>query len=161
MLTSFSLGALVYVLSYSPYLAVRYEMPTPISIGVEGPYFDFDDEYLLNNRHTFFAPVEWLIDHTLLEKPLMMWGMSGARGTRCATTEYFARSIGNLGENCPRNSAAAQQCIRRTVRFANRLNIGSQQIDLVIGKQCIPVSCPSPRRRRCGNFVQARACNSA
>ena len=74
MLTTLPLAAFVYVLSYSPYLAIRYEKPTPISIGVAGPHFDLDDEFFANTSHTFYAPVEWLIDHTLLDKLLMMWG---------------------------------------------------------------------------------------
>jgi hypothetical protein len=64
---------ILYVLSYAPYLACRYEEPTPVSIGVFGPHFDLEDEYFSHNSHRFFQPVEWLIDHTPIVDPLDRW----------------------------------------------------------------------------------------
>jgi len=66
-------SVVLYVLSYAPYLAVRYEKPTPVTIGVLGPHYDQDNEYFANTTHAFFAPVEWLIDQTSLDKPLLVW----------------------------------------------------------------------------------------
>jgi len=73
MFTTTFAATLFYVLSYPPYLLMRYEKPGPVTIGVMGAHYDFDDEYFAQSNHTFYAPVEWLIDHTPLEKSMTAW----------------------------------------------------------------------------------------
>jgi hypothetical protein len=75
MFTTTLAAAIFYVLSYPPYLAIRYEKPGPVAIGVMGAHYDLDDEYFAKINHPFYAPIEWLVDHTVLEKPISAWAM--------------------------------------------------------------------------------------
>ena len=67
-----------YVLSYAPYIQYRYgEDPPPPQADSDGDYvmvsYDFDDPYFAENNHAFYAPVEWLIDETPVEGPMLWW----------------------------------------------------------------------------------------
>lgn len=84
-----------YVLSYAPYLACFYEDPPADSWETYGCQFCFDEEYTSHNHHAFFQPVEWLIDRTLLQEPLMRWGTVWGVGVKMrydATIRCFERS---------------------------------------------------------------------
>lgn len=72
--------AIVYVLSYGPYLACRYECPIPMAIGRFHPYYDMNDEYFACTTHFVYQPVEYLIDSTCLRDLLIAWSdVWGAR----------------------------------------------------------------------------------
>lgn len=73
MFTTTFAATLFYLLSYPPYLSMRYEKPGPVTIGVMGAHYNFDDDYFAHSNHAFYAPVEWLVDHTPLEKPITAW----------------------------------------------------------------------------------------
>ena len=66
--------SLPYVLSHAPYIAVRYKRPPPVTMGIMGPHYDFDDEYFEHSTLWFYRPAEQLIDSTPLRYPLLEWG---------------------------------------------------------------------------------------
>lgn len=69
---AFMLMLCTYVLSYAPYVAFRYEGPqySSPSGGWACTFYPDEEPYY----HPPFAPVEWLIDHTPLQEPLLVWG---------------------------------------------------------------------------------------
>lgn len=66
-------GALLYVLSYPPLLAARYKIPMPISIGILDLQFDLNEKHFMYVTHKFYYPLEWFIDNTPLDKPILAW----------------------------------------------------------------------------------------
>ena len=88
MFTSMLAAAIFYVLSYPPYLALRYEKPGPVTIGAFGAHYDLKHEYFANIDHAFYAPVEWLVDHTVMEKPISAWA------TVCGSNEKMQADSG-------------------------------------------------------------------
>jgi len=61
-----------YVLSYAPYIRYRYSIRKRPPRGVLVSY-NMDTPYIVENRHTFYAPVEWLVDETPAKRPMLWW----------------------------------------------------------------------------------------
>jgi len=84
-----------YVLAYAPYLAYRYKEPQYSSQGGWACSVNLDQEpYYSENQHLPFAPVEWLIDHTPLQTPLLWWARIWGCENKMSfdsATRYFNR----------------------------------------------------------------------
>src|SRR5262249_48622283 len=65
--------AVLYALSYAPFVRSRhgnYRRPTPAPDVLAS--LDFDED-VLRGTYRAYSPVEWLIDNTVLSRPLKMW----------------------------------------------------------------------------------------
>jgi len=87
----------VYVGSYGPYLRVRYGAdPPPPSPTVLCELYDYGDAWENQTSHGFYAPVEWLMDHTSAARPMFWWAeVCGAyRKTHYdAAMRYYERQL--------------------------------------------------------------------
>jgi hypothetical protein len=73
--TALLIVAVAYPLSYAPYNRLRYGPFESVNIMsyANGEIVPDDSA---DFSETFYAPVDWLIDHTLFEMPLLCWADS-------------------------------------------------------------------------------------
>ena len=68
------LAMVVYVASYGPYLRIKYGGDSPpTSYGMFCSQRPLDSPFMSETTHGFYAPVEWMIDHTSAGEPLFLW----------------------------------------------------------------------------------------
>lgn len=92
-LIAFAAPAL-YVLSYAPFLRLEMGADIDYSRFPDGVMFCFGEEYFIHT-HPAYAPVEWMIDHTPLRKPLIVWANVWTVHDRCEG-DSVARVIDTL-----------------------------------------------------------------
>jgi len=80
----------IYVSSYAPAVALLTD-PLP-----KLKYYHWDAPYIHRHPLRYYAPIDWLIDNTLLEQPLMTWAKLWGSDDRIALAK-FARSFDTPG----------------------------------------------------------------
>jgi len=68
-----AIGLSIYLISYGPFLRLRYGADPPPPSPNELYCYYFDDPWTNENSHAIYLPVELLIDHTVARKPILWW----------------------------------------------------------------------------------------
>ena len=87
----------LYVASYVPYLRLRFGAdPPPPDPAMFCVLYDIDEAWENESSHGFYVPVEWLVDHTPVARPVFWWAdVCGVyQKTRCdAVMRSFERQM--------------------------------------------------------------------
>lgn len=67
-------GLLLYTASYAPFLRYKFAADLPLPEPEPNVWYCCVDESFLVRTHTFYRPIEIIIDHTPFKKLFLKWG---------------------------------------------------------------------------------------